>query len=401
MESPDIPPPQRFSRGALVLLAATVVNLPFGTVYAFSVFLKPMESLLGIGRTDMALVFSLASICLTAGMLIGPALYRRLAPVPLLMLCGLLSAAGLGVAAAAQGLGHLLLGYGLLFGLGGGVAFVMMQQGLNQTISPMSGLANGYVVSLYPMGAMLGAPIFGWAIEAFGLRPTLAGLALAVLACCCVAALLWSRAGVRMQDPKASRADTEARHWSLFFRLFTVFFLAASAGLMVMSQAAGILQAYGARHLYALGGTTFITGAIAAARITGGWLVDRFEVPRVACSAHLIALGGSSLLLLWPGPGMAMLSMTMIGCGYGFISGLTAGAIARYWHPNAFGRVAGQMYIAWCIAAISLPVLAGWLYDRTQGYAWAMGVAAGVNILGALLALSLPGKAPGTTASQT
>jgi MFS family permease len=160
-----------------------------------------------------------------------------------------------------------------------------------------------------------------------------------------------------------------------------------------MSQAAGILQAYGAKSLFALGGTTFITGAIAAARIGGGWLVDRFAVPRVACTAHLIALTGSGLLLTWPGPGMAVVSMTLIGCGYGFISGLTAGAIARYWHRNAFGRVAGQMYIAWCIAAISLPVLAGWLYDQTQGYDWAMRIAAGVNLLGALMALSLPATA--------
>jgi MFS family permease len=90
---------------------------------------------------------------------------------------------------------------------------------------------------------------------------------------------------------------------------------------------------------------------------------------------------------------MAVLSMTLIGCGYGFISGLTAGAIARYWHPNAFGRVAGQLYIAWCIAAISLPVLAGWLFDQTQGYDQAMRIAAGVNLLGALMALSLPATA--------
>ena len=109
--------------------------------------------------------------------------------------------------------------------------------------------------------------------------------------------------------------------------------------------------------------------------------------------AHLIALSGSCLLLTWPGPSMAVLSMTLIGCGYGFISGLTAGAIARYWHPNAFGRVAGQLYIAWCIAAISLPVLAGWLYDQTQGYDQAMRIAAGVNLLGALIALSLPATA--------
>ena len=92
----DSPAPPGLSRGALVLAAATVVNLPFGTVYAFSVFLKPMEALLGIGRAEMALVFSMASICLTVGMLVGPALYRRFAPVPLLLVCGAVSACGLG-----------------------------------------------------------------------------------------------------------------------------------------------------------------------------------------------------------------------------------------------------------------------------------------------------------------
>lgn len=76
--------------------------------------------------------------------------------------------------------------------------------------------------------------------------------------------------------------------------------------------------------------------------------------------------------------------------GYGIVSGLTAGAVAQYWHRNTFGRIAGRLYIAWCIAAISLPVLAGWLYDRTQGYGAAVLIAAGVNVLGMLLASRLP-----------
>ena len=92
------------NRGALVVIAATLVNLPFGTVYAFSVFLQPMEALLGVGRTEMAIVFSMASIFLTIGMLIGPALYRRFPPVPLLLVCGVLSASGLLICAAAQGI---------------------------------------------------------------------------------------------------------------------------------------------------------------------------------------------------------------------------------------------------------------------------------------------------------
>lgn len=43
-------------------------------------------------------------------------------------------------------------------------------------VGPLNrGLANGYVVSLYPLGAMLGAPALGWSIQVFGVRPTLTG----------------------------------------------------------------------------------------------------------------------------------------------------------------------------------------------------------------------------------
>jgi MFS family permease len=110
----------------------------------------------------------------------------------------------------------------------------------------------------------------------------------------------------------------------------------------------------------------------------------------VATFAHLFSLAGAVMLSLWPGPLVAVPCLVMIGMGYGFISGMTAGAIARYWSRNAFGRVAGQLYIAWCIAAISLPVLAGWIYDRTQGYGAAVMIAALGNILGAWLAFGLP-----------
>ena len=382
-----------------VIAAATVQNLPFGTIYAFSVFLKPMEALLGVSRTQMTLVFSIASVCLTAGMVLGPTLYRRGSPVGLLAWGGAFSAAGLWLAAGAQGYLQLLLGYGVMFGLGGGLAFVIVQQGVNQTLTRASGLVNGYIVSLYPLGAMIGAPLFGWAIAAFGLRATLAALGVVILIAGVVTAGLFRSAGVRMHDASPAAAAGGNRRWSVFARLFIVFFLAAAAGLTVMSQAAGIMAAYGAQTVFALGATTFITGAIAAARIAGGALVDRLAIPHVACGAHLIAGVGSLLLLVRPSAWIAVPGLSMIGIGYGLMSGVTAGAIGRYWHRNLFGRVAGLLYIAWCGAAISLPVLAGWLFDRTQNYGGAMLIAAAVNTLGALLAVTLPRRAPPAAAA--
>lgn len=380
-------------RSLVAIAAATVLNLPFGTIYAFSVFLKPMEALLGVGRAQMTLVFALATISLTVGMNLAPWLYRRLAPVKVVMAAGTGSAIGLYLTATATGLSQLALGYGVLFGLGGGICFIVVQQGVNQTLVSRGGLVNGYVVGLYPLGAMIGAPLFGWAIAVHGLRATLGGLGVTVLFATLLTAWLVRLADIRLHDSSDTASATVDRRWRVFIRLFAVFFLAAAAGLTVMSQAAGIIQAYGGQTVLALGATTLITAAIAGARIGGGWLVDRFSMPRVAAGAHLWSLAGALLLTLWPGPLVAIPALAMIGMGYGLISGSTAGAIVQYWHRSAYGTVASQLYIAWCVAAVSLPVLAGWLFDRTQGYGAAVMIAAGGNLLGTILALGLPGRA--------
>lgn len=376
-------------RSAAALIAATVVNLPFGTLYAFSVFLKPMEALLGTTRAEMSFVFGLATVTLTLGMNFAPQLYRRLAPAALALACGVSSAAGLWLSASASSFAQFALGYGVLFGPGAGVLFIVAQQAVNQTVASSRGLANGYVVSLYPLGAMLGAPILGWSIQISGVRPTLAGLGIVVLAACAVAAALFRAADIRMLDASSADAE-EGRLGRAFYLLTAVFFLAAAAGLTVLSQAAAIVQAYGGAPALAVGATTFITGAVGAARIAGGWLVDHLHAARVGVGAHLCSLAGALTLAFFPSPLTAAFALGFIGVGYGIVSGLTAGGIAQYWHKNQFGLVAGRLYIAWCAAAISLPVLAGALFDRTGSYASAVWIAACINVIGALIAHRLP-----------
>ena len=98
------------------------------------------------------------------------------------------------------------------------------------------------------------------------------------------------------------------------------------------------------------------------------------------------------LLVLNPTPVSAAFALCLIGFGYGIVSGLAAGAIAQYWHKNQFGHVAGRLYIAWCAAAVGLPVLAGALFDRSGSYASTVWVAAGINVLGMLVAGRLPAR---------
>jgi OFA family oxalate/formate antiporter-like MFS transporter len=87
---------------------------------------------------------------------------------------------------------------------------------------------------------------------------------------------------------------------------------------------------------------------------------------------------------------MSVFSLALVGMGYGLISGVTAAAVAVYWRRALYGRVASRVYIAWCAAAIILPVIAGRLFDVTQGYGTAVLIAAGGNGLGVLVSLGLP-----------
>jgi len=384
----------RPQRPAAAILAATVLTLPLGTIYAFSVFLKPIEAELGVTRSALSFVFGLATVGYMAGMNAAPFLYRVASPATLVGACGVVAALGIGLAAVATGYSTLLLGYSALFGTAGGAAYILLQQAATLMVRSRRGLLNGYVLALYPGGAMIGAPLFGWANGLFGYRATLGGLAAALLLAGFASAWLTHHAGSRLPEQQAAGGlAPEQRQRATLARLWMVFFLAAAAGLTVLSQAAGIITAYGGAAAMALAATTAITGTISGARISGGWLVDRFPVPIVATCAHGIALTGTIVLTLFPLPGVAIVALGLIGLGYGLISGCTAGGISVYWPPAAFGRIAGQVYLAWCVAAVTLPVLAGHLYDLTGGYGTTIIIAGCGNVLGMVIASGLPRRA--------
>ena len=370
------------------------MSLPLGSLYAFSVLLAPLEQILQATRSELAGVFGISAVFFTIGANLAPRLFGRV-PAPLLVaLTGALASVGVALAAVAPSLSWLILGYGVLFATGGGMAYVAVQQCVNAAPLARPGLVNGYLVSLFPLGAMLAAPAFGLGIDWVGVRQTLAGLAAVIAATGIVATLFVAYAGVVLAKtgrPTALQAaGSQDSLRATFWKLFTVFFLAASAGLMVLSQAAGMVAAFGAGKTASLLATTGITAAIAAARLAGGWLVDRLPVPFVAASAQAIALIGAIALTVMPSPEVAILTLALIGVGYGLVSGVTAGAVASYWPKVEFGRIASRTYIAWCLAAISLPVLAGRLYELTGGYETAVIVAGGANLLAVLVALTLP-----------
>jgi hypothetical protein len=189
------------------LAAATVMALPLGSIYAFSLLLVPLEQLLQASRSDLASLFGITTVFFTIGANLAPQLFGSASAPLLVLLTAALAAVGAAMAAVAPSLSWLICGYGLLFATGGGMAYVVVQQCVNVAQLARPGLVNGYLVSLFPLGAMLAAPAFGFALEWVGVRHTLAGLAAVISAMGVVAALLIANAGIVLTKPRKLTAS--------------------------------------------------------------------------------------------------------------------------------------------------------------------------------------------------
>jgi len=92
------------ARPGAALAAATIISLPLGSLYAFSVLLAPLEQILQATRSELAGVFGISAVFFTIGANLAPRLFGRV-PAPLLVaLTGALASVGVALAAVAPSL---------------------------------------------------------------------------------------------------------------------------------------------------------------------------------------------------------------------------------------------------------------------------------------------------------
>ena len=69
-----------FTSSAQILLASMLVTFVLGSVHAFSVFLAPLESQLGLPRSQISLIYSFALVAITLSVTLGYRIYSLLSP---------------------------------------------------------------------------------------------------------------------------------------------------------------------------------------------------------------------------------------------------------------------------------------------------------------------------------
>ena len=373
-----------------VLVAAALIMILFGSLYAWSIFLEPLQAALGATRTAVSTVFAFATISFAAAMLVAPLVFHRISASWIALAACMLGAGGLGLSGLGQSLLSLQVGYGVLFGVANGVGYSLALQVANQALPRRRGLATGVVVAAYALGTVFFTPIFQAGVEVGGPWTTFTGMAVLMAG---AGALIWYPL---RSVGRAARGAVgvggimgEFRSGRRLWLLWTGWLFGASAGLMTLGHAASLVSAYGGPVPAIAAGTALMAATNGFGRVAAGWLSDHFPVASILTMAA--AIGAVSLLFLafWPAPNTVYASLALVGLSYGLLAAGYPAAVAYLYGAHRVSAMFGVVFTAWGVAGLCAPVIAGAIVDRTGDYRLALALAGASAVVSMLCNVAL------------
>lgn len=387
----------------VVAIAAVLMQLGLGAVYAWSIFRVPLSEHYGTGITAVNWAFFITILMIGFAAFAGGQLTGWLGPRIVGTIGGVVYGIGVALAYFAQdSLIVLYLTYGLIAGIGLGLAYIIPIQVLPKWFPDRPGFATGIAVMGFGGGSALTVPVAGYLVPAVGLFGTFGILGLAYIIFVGGAAFFitnppegYSPAGHESSEEESGQ---EERAWDFrgalrtwqWYALWAMLFLNVTAGLSIISDAKAIASELGGASAI-LASIFVVLLAIANAGGRLGWatLSDYIGPRNVFLTMFLIQ---AVLFLLIPLVGrdvfwlLTILSFIILTCYGGGFSTMPTFASA-YFGSRHVGTIYGAMLTAWGLATLLGPLILAISTDITGTYDLALYISAGIMLVSAVIPL--------------
>jgi MFS family permease len=250
-------------------------------------------------------------------------------------------------------------------------------------------------VGAYAAGPILLGLVAPPALDAFGWRPCVACLAVAVPGLLTLAAGLTQ--GERPAGGRPSRLDTVPRRDVLL--LWIVFAGGTAPGLMLFAHAVTVA---GDRRLSAQAAGLAVSALAAGnliGRLTAGAWSDR--IGRLPALAVALTTGAVSIGAVAAPTSSSVVLAGFLGTGlaYGAVSALVPAATADRVGATSFPTAYGVVFTGWGCAGLLAPLVGGWLVGRSERTPVLLSLAAAPLLAAAVAVLLLTGRAQRTLRS--
>ena len=391
-------------RRSIMALFCTVLQVCFGTVYAWSFFQTILVRQLGWSFTETAWAFSLTILSLGTSAAWAGALLPRVGPRRLAVTGSVMFSGGYMLASLALHLDTLALfyvGYGVIGGAGIGMGYVTPVATVAKWFPDKKGLATGIVVMGFGVGAFLLSK---------GLAPLLVShlagdlsqvfLGLGVIFACILipCSLLLSNpptaASAIAEQTSADESDSVAPYLrsSEFVLMWIVFFCNIAAGISIISFQSELLQeVWGLADptvepatLAEYGATLIAVSSLCngVGRLFWGLLSDRLgrvRVFRILLASQMVVFG---ILMTERNPWVfsALVCYVLLCFGGGFAT--MPSFVLDVFGPQKMSTIYGTILTAWAAAGICGPLYVGYLKDQYPDRAFIYCFLIGILMLG-------------------
>lgn len=359
-----------------------------GSLYGWSGFMPAVRAQFDLNNAAASMVFSIALVSFTFGVLLGPTLMARISLRLCLPMIASFIVLALVAAGTSAGFTAFTLAYGVCFGFATGVLYNFAVSLAAASGSPT--LLVPVCVAAFGLGGAVFGPVQFWLSEAgWGLWSIMP--ALVCFAVVAFGGLAFKFPG-QAQDMPQNRASARVRFDKTLATLWVIFAAGSCAGLIVLGFAAqflsrapdGVGLASLAIFLAASGNTL--------GRLSSALTAGRFGPACCIAGALTMSIITLACLAFTSAPGILIGLLFLIAFAYGQLAAtmplLVKSCVSEHIFPKAFGWV----FTGWGVAGLVGPWTAGWLLDATGTLKGALFICIALSLLSLWLVLSLARK---------
>ncbi|MGZ0052302.1 L-lactate MFS transporter [Brevibacillus gelatini] len=391
----------------LIALAAVGIHISIGSVYAWSVFTKPITQQFGWDLPDVQFTFSIAILFLGLSAAFLGHYVEKHGPRKAGTLASLFFGVGIvgsGLAIQLASLPLLYICYGVLGGIGLGVGYITPVSTLVKWFPDRRGLATGLAIMGFGFASMIASPIMNALIESVGIANTFYILGIIYFGVMFASAQYlspppkdWVPAGFSTAEgagDKQIKKDlcqltaNEAIKTRRFYWLWLMLFINVTCGIAVISVASPMAQEMVGMSVQTAALMVGLNGLFnGGGRI--GWASLSDYIGRANTYTAFFAIQ-MVLFFLLPNinsPVLFMIAMFIIMTCYGGGFASIPAYIGDLFGTRQLGAIHGYILTAWAAAGLAGPIFAAWVREATQSYTGTMSVFAAMFIVAFIISL--------------
>ncbi len=398
------------------VVGALLMNLSLGSLYAWSIFVAPLEKEFGWNRADTSWIFTIAVFVFGMSFVIAGRLQDKLGPFKISVIGSIGLSLGFILASFTNSLAWIFFTFGGIMGFGNGFGYATPIPVLSKWFPDRRGLAVGLAVAGYGGGSAILAFIGPPMLTGLGWRGTFLWLGIGFFVATIIGAFLLQNppAGYKPEGwvppPPSAKAKVVATTYDYppsemvktpqFPLMWIAYCLGTAAGLMTISQLIPFARSVG---LPATAATlTLVLGAVgnAGGRIFSGWLSDAMGRLQTLRLMILVSALGMFVLANSASIGIIYVLLFVVYYCYGTCLSVFPSTVADFFGTKNLGINYGWVFTAWGVAGIVGPMIAGYMFRTYKVYTGAFYMA-GILAIISLIAMMLAKRPEPITAKAT